>query len=302
MKKNILLVTTVILIFLCSCTKNYSKISNKIDYFLSEKEDAVSFLEKIIEEKKIILIGTNDHSTINDTLFLNYETLCKLYKKGLRYVLLEGGLPNKSLYNEEDLINKNVMLFYPWESVGVQYIENSIIDNVLNINKSIAKEDPIKLIGLEGGRENFAISDQDENKINNYRDKYMYQNALHYINNSNKNEKVLINCGAAHGCKNIIKEINQYDGTKYDWYTLGYHLYNKFQNDFISISFVSLDSYVNDSIYYKSIVNSNWSNNLLQTKVINPNEAKEINKYIYCLSDIYKSFDNFFIVKNLCYR
>lgn len=78
--------------------------------------------------------------------------------------MLEGGLPNKSLYNEEDLINKNVMLFYPWESVGVQYIENSIIDNVLNINKSIAKEDPIKIIGLEGGRENFAISDQDENK------------------------------------------------------------------------------------------------------------------------------------------
>lgn len=52
MKKNILLVTTVILIFLCSCTKNYSKISNKIDYFLSEKEDAVSFLEKNYRRKK----------------------------------------------------------------------------------------------------------------------------------------------------------------------------------------------------------------------------------------------------------
>lgn len=300
--KKFFLILSFIYLFLFSCSNHYSKTSKFINQILCKNENAIDYLEQKIEETKIIFVGSTDHSSINDTIFFNYNTICKLYEKGLRYILLEGGLQDKKLYNSDDFINKNIILFYPWESVGVQYVENSIIDNILKVNQTIARHDPIKIIGLEGGRKNFSISDHDKNKIYNYRDQYMFQTTLEYIKNSKTNDKFLILCGADHGCKNIIKQFNHYDGLDFNWYTLAYYLSNEFQENFLSLSFITLDSYTNDSIYYKNLSKSNWNKTDYQSKLLNIKDIEKINKKIFILdNENYKGFDNFIVDKQAKY-
>jgi hypothetical protein len=145
MKKKLFFIYLISIIFF-SCSNKYSKASRFVDSILSKKENATNYLEQKIEETKIVFIGSSDHSITNDSFFFDYNTICKLYEKGLRYVLLEGGLQGKTLYDYDDLITNNIILFYPWESVGVQYVENSIIDNILTVNNTIAVHDPIKIV------------------------------------------------------------------------------------------------------------------------------------------------------------
>lgn len=298
--KRLVLILSIALLCI-SCGTNYSKASNYVDNLLQEKKDAMEYLEEIFVEKKIILIGSTDHSLINDTLFLSYENLLRLYKKGLRYIFLERGFENGPVFKEKDR-NNNVLLFYPWENVGVQSVEHTIIDNILEINNSVAVDNPINIIGLESGRNNFQIADNDYEKILNYRDRYMFETASRYIDNLSPGEKVLIVCGADHGIKNKISNINPYSGLRYDWFTLGYYLDNHYRGDFCSLTYLALDSYTNDSVFYKELRNSNWDKTNIISKIITYEDLENIDKKISVIfNNNYKGFDNFIIDKKSQY-
>jgi hypothetical protein len=47
-----------------------------------------------------------------------------LYDAGVRYILAEGGIDEGPIYSDEWLQKRAVLLFYPWEYVGVRYGAN----------------------------------------------------------------------------------------------------------------------------------------------------------------------------------
>lgn len=178
-KKSILLLLISLLIFGCNSNKepNYQYLSKKVDSIADNSPNAIDVLEKEMTKKKIIFIGCANHSTINDVQFLCIDNLQRLYNKGLRYILCEGGLPDKFVYEQLDLEKEYIKLFYPWESVGALFYENTLFNNILKINSDLPIDDQIKVIGLESMREEFYAYDNDEEKIMNYRDEYMFKTA-----------------------------------------------------------------------------------------------------------------------------
>ena len=126
------------IIFFSSCSK-FERASVSVDKILSQSPDEVFELENLFEDKKIIFVGSNDHNLINDVEFFDKKNLTKFYNKGLRYILFEGDVPTV----EDDMLNNQVMIFYPWESVGVQYCENPILKNIAEINQNFIDSERI---------------------------------------------------------------------------------------------------------------------------------------------------------------
>lgn len=294
-KKNLILVS--VLLFCLSCS-SYNYATRVVDNILETSPDAIKILETVFESKKIIFVGSSDHSTINDVLFFNEDNLIKLYNKGLRYILVEGGTSDIE-YNEEELLKKDIALFYPWENVGVQYSEQPIIKNIYNINKRLNSE-KIQIIGLESHRQNFVIKDPDESNIYNYRDNYMFENAKYIINNSLPHEKILILCGTSHGYTNVVKKMNSINDSIYEWKTLSFYLKELYGENFVSFSYIPIDAATLDSIFYDKLQNSKkWFEKSFSSKFISLENAEIIDKYIKIFFDEnHKSLDGFIMDKH----
>lgn len=229
-------------LFSCNNKQNFNRINNEVDICLQEKQNAIDVLEKKFEEKRIIFVGCSNHSTINDVIFFNEKNLQRLYDKGVRYILCEGGLENKFIYDKDDLEKKYITVFYPWEYVGAVYSKYSLHNAVLKINSKLPENAQIKIIGLEGKRKQFIVSESDESEIINYRDKYMFEVAQKFIEKEDDNVKFLILCGAFHGATNILVE----NGRRI--YPLAYYLNKEYHDDFEAFAYISLSSIFIDSM------------------------------------------------------
>ena len=280
----------------------YDKASVVVDDVLNSCPDALNVLESSFESKKIIFVGINDHATINTALFFSEKKLRRLHDSGLRYILCEGGLSTKNLYNDSDLVQREVELFYPWESVEAQYYENTVSQNVHSINRNLAQDEKIKVVGLEGRRQNFTIGD-DEIKIYNYRDEYMFNVAKEYIDGSKKDEKILILCGSAHGYTNAVRRFNPQSNSEYDWVTLGSHLRMEYGDSFLSLSYIAVDSATRDSVFYSQLKKSDsWNATDIVGKFVTLQDAEEINGAIPIFFDgNYPLYDGFIMDKHAKY-
>lgn len=287
------------LIFFLSCNNENSFviINKRVNNCLQDKKNAIDVLEKTFEDKRIVLIGCSNHSTMNDILFFSEENLKRLYDKGLRFILCEGGLEDKFVYDKSDLEKKYVTLFYPWESVGSLYCPYTLHDTVLKINSSLPDQDKIQIIGLEGCRKEFIESEEKEENIMNYRDKYMFDIAQQFIDNENENKKFLILCGAFHGSNKEIKENGE------TLYPLATYMNKKYKNDFETFNYISLSSFIIESMYYKEFLeNQNWYENDYKQKYILFKDIKKINRDIpIFVDDSIKNYSNFFVDKNSIY-
>ena len=288
---------SLVLLLGCVSKKDFNYINKNVDAYLKEKENAIDVLEYSFEKQRIVLIACSNHSTINDILFLNSENLKKLYDKGLRYILCEGGLQNKLVYEKEDLEKKYVKVFYPWEKVGAVFSPSSLHHEVLKINSTIPENDQIKLVGLEGGREVFLVEKNSEHDILNYRDKYMFDVAQSFIDSKDEKIKFLILCGSLHGSKKILKE------NRKKIYPLAYHLHNKYKDDFETFEYISLSDIFIDSMHYKEFLESEtWQKNDYRQKFLNKHDIIKLNRFIPILvGKENKSYKNFFVDKNSAY-
>lgn len=292
MKKIRSILLLLLFIFFTSCSE-FNEASDIVDSILSERPNAVSEIEKILETKKIIFVGSDDHNLINDVIFFNKENLQRFYNKGLRYILFEGDVPD----DEKQMMEQQVMIFYPWENVAVQYYEHPILKNIAEINSSLTLNEKIKVVGLERGRTNFTIDNKDEKSIYNYRDEFMFKTAKEFIDNSDDDDKFLILCGAAHG---YIKSVNR---NGFEWKTLGSYLKNEYKNDFVSLDYIAIDSVTIDSIYFDALKNSEkWYKTNYIERIININDIKNINKKIKIFfDDNYQLYDYFIADKHSKY-
>ena len=118
----------LILVSFNSCSEDFdvAGTTEKVDEILLASPDGFSELEKIVKEKKIIFIGSNDHRQINDHNFLNRENVEKLRKLGIKYILVEAGGPEDFVFSKADLEADWIRVFYPWHGVDVQYHENEL--------------------------------------------------------------------------------------------------------------------------------------------------------------------------------
>ena len=281
---------------------SYNKASRAVDAVLDSSPDAMTVLEHSLERKKIVFVGINDHATINTALFFSKENLRKLHDHGLRYILCEGGLPAKNLYEDSDLVQRSVELFYPWESVEAQYYENSVFQNVYSINRNLAEDEKIKVVGLEGRRQNFTIGD-DEAKIYNYRDEYMFNVAKEYIDGSKEDERILILCGSAHGYTDGVRRFNPQSNSEYEWIPLGSRLKREYGDSFLSLSYIAVDSATRDSVFYRQLKDSDsWNATNITGKFVALQDAEEIDGAIPIFFDKnYPLYDGFIMDKHAEY-
>lgn len=280
----------------------YDKASVVVDDVLNSCPDAVNVLESSFESKKVIFVGINDHATINTALFFSKENLQKLHDCGMRYILCEGGLSSKNLYDDSDLVQQEVELFYPWESVEAQYYENTVFQNVHSINRNLAQDEKIKVVGLEGRRQNFTIGD-DESRIYNYRDEYMFNVAREYIDGSKEDERILILCGSAHGYTDGVRRFNPQGNSEYEWITLGSRLKREYGDAFLSLSYIAVDSATRDSVFYGQLKKSDsWNTTNIVGKFVTLQDAEEINGAIPIFFDgNYPLYDGFIMDKHAEY-
>lgn len=287
-----------LLVLGCHSNKtDFNFISKKVDACFSEKENAIDVVERTFEKKRIVLIGCANHSTVNDILFLNSTNLKKLHNKGLRYILCEGGLPNKTVYEKEDLEKKYVKIFYPWEKVGAIHSPTSLHQEVLKINSTLSENEQIKLVGLEGGRKNFLMGKDSEDDVLNYRDEYMFDVAKSFIDNETEDAKFLILCGAFHGAKKVVKE----DGRRI--FPLAYHLHKKYNNAFETFEYISLSDFFINSMHCKDFLKSDdWKKNDYRQKFLDNSDVAKLNKFIpIFVGKENRTYKNFFVDKNSMY-
>lgn len=198
-------------------------------------------------------------------------------------------------------MQREVELFYPWESVEAQYYENTVFQNVHSINRNLAQDEKIKVVGL-GRRQNFTIGD-DEIKIYNYRDEYMFNVAKEYIDGAEEDEKILILCGSAHGYIDVVKRFNPHSNSKYDWVTLGSRLRMEYGDAFLSLSYIAVDSATRDSVFYRQLKKSDsWQATNITGKFVTLQDAEEINGAIPIFFDgNYLLYDGFIMDKHAKY-
>ncbi len=287
----------IYILFGCSSSINFNLINQKVDSVLQNKKNAIDVLEKTFETKRIVLIGSGNHSTINDSIFLNKDNLRRLYNKGLRYILCEGGLKDNFIYEKKDLEKKYVAIFYPWENVGAVYSPVTLNEEVLNVNLEHNEKNSLKIIGLESGRELFVETENNADQILNYRDKYMYDVAKKFIDSENYNVKFLVLCGSFHGSKKPIKENGKI------LYPLGYYLNNYYKDSFETYEYLSFSSFYIESTFYDCFLdNENWKITDFKQKFLNRNDIIKINKYIpIFVARENRNYNNFFVDKNSIY-
>ena len=285
----------LILVSFNSCSEDFdvAGTTEKVDEILLAAPDSFSELEKIVKEKKIIFIGSNDHRQINDHNFLNRESVEKLRKLGIKYILVEAGGPKDFVFSKSDLEDNWIRVFYPWHGVDVQYHENEFRKVVLDVNNKLKEEDQLIMVSLEANRENEIPEDSEETDFFNYRDKYMFDVAKRFIDNSKSDEKVLIYCGSGHGIKEPVK----YFGPN-KWKTLGSQLAKAYGDDYGAYSYVSLSG----AFYPWVIGGINLPGQQIKEKFITSEYAQKVNKLInFVQPNLINLYDGFIIDKNTEY-
>jgi hypothetical protein len=146
---------------------NSVKADREIAVIFANALDAVESVLDCLKKADIVFIGAVGHRLSNESLFWN-ENLQRFYDAGVRYLLVEGGgggVDDSPLYSEEELLDRTLLLYYPWEYVGIRYRGRDWEDSGASIGRYLDYEiyrinadkndgDKIKLIGLEEGRLN----------------------------------------------------------------------------------------------------------------------------------------------------
>jgi hypothetical protein len=280
----------------CSCASlKTRRIAEKTSVILSDAPDALETILEYFETSRIVFIGGTSHRLLNDKLFLT-QNLPRFYDAGVRYILAEGGKDGDPVDSDEDLQREGILLFYPWEFVGVRYEgkgEMSLSKKISLLNRGKEERDAIKSVGLESGRTNFADGTMDAD-IYNYRDAYMAEIAFKFIDKAAPHEKFLVLAGGPHGAT----EIFDYTGfTSRPWKPLGAYLKEKYQNDYISLSYITLDEDITRSDYWKDMLESEeWQGISNTPKIVTPSQTDRLRRVLPIMYDPF--FDGYIIDKS----
>jgi hypothetical protein len=242
----------VLLCVLCSCASfnsadNPLKAAERTAAILSNAPSALEAVLDSFKKADIVFIGGTSHRLLNEVLF-TAENLQRFYDAGVRYILVEGAGGRKDdspLYSDEELLDRGIMLFYPWEYVGVRYTscdwgdEKDYSYETYRINAGKSEKDAIKKIGLEFGRLDVIPGTMDNWELLNYRDEYMANMAFKYIDNAAPGEKFLVLAGGSHGITGMA-------GPAYNWKPLGAYLKEKYKNNFVSYFYFTLEELITD--------------------------------------------------------
>jgi hypothetical protein len=221
------------------------KVAREIAAILSNAPDAVEGVLDCLEKADIVFIGAEGHRLSNEPLFWK-ENLQRFYDAGVRYLLMEGGggrIDDSPLASEEELLDRQILLYYPWEYVGGRYrgrdwedsgdsIGRSLNYEIYRINADKNDSDTIKLVGLEFGRLSAIPGTMELWELLNYRDEYMAEMAFKYIDNAAPGEKFLVSGGAYHGGTERIGPRSNPEAGK----PLRVYLKEKYQDRYISLA------------------------------------------------------------------
>ncbi len=258
----------------------------------SSSPDAFESVLEAFQTARIVFIGGASHRLINEKLFLN-ESLQRLYDAGVRYILAEGGKDDSPVYSDEDLTKEYFLLFYPWEYVGVRYGVTDIGINISMLNMGKEEADTIKLVGLESGRINFVPGQGDPAEQLNYRDEYMADTAFEFIDNAAPQEKFLVIAGGAHG--NTSSYEYTYNSPS-PWKPLGAYLKEKYQNDFLSFYYITLDEILTQEDEYQKLLQSKeWQSIPDSPRFLTKPKIDRVNELLPLLYQPY--FDGFIVDK-----
>ncbi|MHB9294219.1 hypothetical protein Holit_03345 [Hollandina sp. SP2] len=272
------------------------RIAEKTSAILSDTPDALETILKYFETSRIVFIGEATHRLLNTSLFVNHN-LQRFYDAGVRYILGEGGKDGNPVYSDEDLQKEGILLFYPWEYVGVRYKgqgETGFFKELSRLNRGKEGQDTITYVGLESGRTNFADGTTDTDVIYNYRDAYMAEMAFEFIDKAAPHEKFLISAGGAHG----VTEILDYTAFSSEpWKPLGAYLKEKYGDDFISLYYTTLDGDITGSDYWKDMLESEeWQGISNTPKMLTLSQAYKVRQL---LPISYESpFDGYIVEKS----
>ncbi len=256
-----------LLLFSCQ-SYNVKNITENIDSVLEKSPSGIDSIVELLNDSRILFIGAASHAFLNDKLFLNEENVTRLYEAGVRYVLCEGGIPDGPVYREADLAKKWIALFYPWETVGVQYGAKALGEIVNSINSRVSETERITFVGLESGRREFLQDEETEAYVLNYRDRYMADTAVKFIDGAPEDMKFLIVGGGLHGMT-VQQDEMQFNPSEpsFSWKPLGAYLKERYHDDFKSVYFIPLDHAIDSSTYWSRLIDSTvWNAENFATK------------------------------------
>ncbi|MDR2178073.1 MAG: hypothetical protein LBP20_08565 [Treponema sp.] len=229
------------------------------------------------------------------------ENLQRFYDAGVRYILVEGGGGRKDdspVYSDEELLDRGILLFYPWEYVGVRYsardwggVSGTGKANYL-INADKEGRDRLTRVGLEWGRMSVIPGSTDPWELLNYRDEYMAGMAFEYIDKAAPGEKFLVLAGGEHG-------ISVRTGPHSDpdvWKPLGMYLREKYGKNFISLYYITLDETIKMDGAYRDLLESDeWRNMPEGPRLVAPRQARKLFNVLPILYN--PTFDGYIIDK-----
>jgi len=125
----------------------------------------------------------------------------------------------------------------------------------------------------------------------NYRSEYMANIAFDFIDNAAPNEKFLILAGGQHGLTQIVK--NAW-GSPNIWRPLGSYLKDKYQDNFLSLYYITLDEKIKLDDRYKNLLNSmRWESITTTPKFITQSGATKLRELLPF--DYFSDFDGYII-------
>lgn len=283
----------IVIFFFVSCKYNPKNISEKVNFVMQNSQEGVTTIVDMFKSAKVIFIGMPDHSLINAKLFLNQQNLSCFYDVGVRYVLVEGGIDDGPIYNDEQLQRKWIELFFPWERVGAVYGPKSIGEIIFSINNFHNDlnyfDGRMTLVGLESKRQEFLSGQFTEEYIFNYRDSYMAENAIEFIDSVSDDIKVLIIAGNYHG---ITKEQEMHLQTSFKGKPLGAFLKQRYKDKFKSICYTVLDHDIVQNEYWNNLLFSPyWKRIIISTRYTSVRDMENLYKLIPF--QFYREFDGY---------
>ena len=209
--------------------------------------------------------------------------------------MAEGGIDDGPIYSDDWLQKKAIMLFYPWDYVGVRYGATDIRNNAYLINIGKQEAEKIKYIGLESIRQDFIPGTYKQADVQNYRDEYMANTAFMFIDNSREDEKFLVIAGGAHGITEVVKD-PFYPLFGSSWKPLGAYLKEKYQDDFVSLYYITLDEKLDRDSYNALFEFNEWQSITNEPKYITKTQAKLFDKLLPISYE--KGFDGYIVDKS----
>jgi hypothetical protein len=183
--------------------------------------DASEFIANELKTKKIVFIGES-HLFVNPKMFIA-ENIQKFYNAGVRYLFDESGLPDYVSINDE---NYKFYMFYPWMTAGWRFEGAEYFQAVNRLNSTLPKEEQIKVIAPEVGRESLA-GIEPEDRLN-YRDTVAARNIIETMDNTSAGEKALILYGWGHGSKKRTRDRGFLGALLYEHYGNAFAVYRHY--------------------------------------------------------------------------